>query len=221
MVWNYPKFIITTLCLALITSGCGFDNGLTEAKPSSSSSITVRPIKEKEPVSFASRQQENHDPGEASSSNQQESADSDAVTSQKVPIKPLPIFTKEAYTLMGLSIGEKREDVVRWFGQPPHIYEPTAELVEQVHEYDGYLIGYSVDGKVKWIKVTGEYINPLLPNIHVGSTKDEVLDTFGKPDYSNDYQVQYIHSGDSVTLKMDIDSTTSIVQSISLYKNDR
>lgn len=219
MVRLKSKIILATLCLLLVlTHGCSLSNRLSSPQPPTPSTGNVPPIKEKEPVSSASKEDENMDNYTFLSNKERIVVEPEETIYPSKPSNPLPVFTKEAFTLIGLSIGEERENVIRWFGEPAYIYQPSADLVEQVHEYDGYLIGYSVDGKVKWIKVTGEYVNPLLPNIHVGSTKDEVLTTFGKPDFSNEYQVHYIHSGDSVLLKMDIDPATSIVQSISLFK---
>jgi hypothetical protein len=214
---SIQRLILLIAIMATIIMGCNSTPSTSQPNVSDLSGANVFK-KAKEPVSSASHQEEHGI--KPTSDPKTETEKQTPSTKQSQPHTPLPVFNKEDFTLMGVSIGEDRALVVKWFGEPPYIYESKSETVDQIHEYDGYTVGYSVDGKVNWISVTSNKIDPLLNEIFVGSSEEKVLKILGKPDHKNEYQLQYVHPIDSLTLKLDIDPFTSIVQSISLFKNE-
>jgi hypothetical protein len=211
------RMVLLILIMLTLVTGC--NPTPSTIKPNIPDSVESPFSKKvKEPVSSASHQ-EDHVSKPSSVPNKK--AENQPSPSKSTHLQnSLPVFNKENFTLIGVSIGENRATVIKRFGEPSYLYETKSETTKQIHEYEGFTVGYSIDGKVNWISVTSSKIDPLIDEIFVGSSEDKVLQILGKPDHKNEYQLQYIDPVDSLTLKLDIDPFTSIVQSISLFKKE-
>lgn len=201
--------------IVLLLTGCSDSNSQVKGTPPSSSEAPLQVDKEK--VTSASRESVNGNP-EAAPKTKAEPAQPSANGSSGTSVhqNEQPHGDPDTIRLLGVALGEARIKVIERLGQADWIYETEDENVTQIHEYSGFSIGYSIHGKVSWISVISADIDPLLNGIRVGSTKDSLVTSWGKPDQANDYQLRYQKK--NAALKLDIDPATQTIQSISLYE---
>lgn len=127
-------------------------------------------------------------------------------------------FALDHYSLLGITIGDEQSKVIRYLKEPESIYEPDASSVEEVNEYDGFIVAYHSNHRVARINIFDAAIDPLLLGIRVGSQVNEVYEKLGRPQRANEVQIEYIQSKYNIALKMDIDSKTLTINAISLYQ---
>jgi hypothetical protein len=207
-------FIILLSLLVVSSVGCSFSRGSVSDQTPVAENEPTHARAVKQPVTSASREGM-ADPSDATGKDNSTNQETTGASSSSIHKADIPHGDPDTLILLGISLGEKRSEIVDRIGQANDIYETDSEEVTQIQEYSGFSIGYSPDGKVSWVSVISEEIDPRLNGIRIGSTRDQLIEGWGKPNQENEYQIRYEKK--NTVLKLDIDPSSQTIQSISLY----
>lgn len=143
------------------------------------------------------------------SSNQSPSSPQEAYTS----LMDQP-FDRTLLQLKGITLDHTASDIIQIWGEPLSYmvmgdYDPI-----RVMEYDGFSVGCNQKGQVVFVEVSSRTITSGIEGVHVGGQGLIVKQSLGDPDQDSGYVWRYIN--DHVSLRIDLDPKTSIVQSIKL-----
>jgi hypothetical protein len=145
-----------------------------------------------------------------------------SVTTKSAP-KP-KVDAKDAYqqekpTLMGLKLGMDKDMVLSRFGKAKNqfVMDEDAAAVT-VYEYVDFSIGFNTQNELEFVDVRTADIDPGLRGLRLGQKSADAIATLGKPDSNTTYVLSYKAQG--TILKLDIDPTLDIIQSIKLFANE-
>jgi len=134
----------------------------------------------------------------------------------KPKVAPSDNYNASKPTLMGLSLNASKAAVIGKFGEPKsqHILADDAGSV-QVFEYNDFAIGFKGDGRLEYVEVLSDRIDPGLRGLKVGQKTSDAIAALGKPNVNTGYVLTYESEG--AVLKLDIDVTVDQVLSIKLF----
>lgn len=147
------------------------------------------------------------DPAPAASGNKE---------SKKVNYDVNEPFDPEKPKLMGLSIHDTKDHVLKKFGKPQKEYVMEDDISPiSVYEYPVFSVGFDTSGKVQFVDVSSGDVNPGLNGLRLGQKKADAIKALGEPDANTDYVMNYEANG--IILKLDIDPKTQVINSIKLF----
>jgi hypothetical protein len=119
-------------------------------------------------------------------------------------------------TLMGFTITDPINDVIKRFGKPSHetVMNDGVEPL-QIFEYPGFVFGFNSSGQIVFIEVHSDQVNPGLNELHVGQNVEAAQKSLGSPDSLNEYVM--IYSNENLIMKLDLDPNSGIIRSIKLF----
>lgn len=141
----------------------------------------------------------------------------DAGRSSDMDAAPTPAAGRRPFALFGLKPGDPKHSAEVRLGPPASTYvlndEETGGIL--VHEYGGYQVGFDPHGRVVFIDVRSENVDPGLGGIRVRSDADAVVRALGRPTSRTDRVLTYERDG--AVLKFDLDPGRDSVLSIKLF----
>jgi hypothetical protein len=119
-------------------------------------------------------------------------------------------------TLMGLTLSANKATVISKFGEPKSLHMLTDDAGSvQVFDYADFSIGFKVDGRLEFVEVNSNRVDPGLKGLRVGQKAGDAIATLGKPNINTGYVLAYESEG--TVLKLDIDVAADQVLSIKLF----
>lgn len=140
----------------------------------------------------------------------------DSAASDKT-MKSFESYTDEKPLLMGVAIGDTKDNTVKLHGSPAGSYtmEDAVEPIT-VSEYNGFYVGYNKKLLVEFVEIADGSVDPGLNGLRLGQSTAAAVAALGKPDASTDYVMTY--KTKEAILKLDVDPKTKLVQSIKLFR---
>lgn len=128
-------------------------------------------------------------------------------------------FDRNRLTLIGIKLGDKRDQVGKKLGKPVDEYTMDDESGSViVYEYSGYSVGFDSRGRVLFVEVSSSRTATGLNGLRIGHTDEDAIQALGKPDSSTSYVLSYTSGGH--LLKLDLDPKTRAIQSIKLFSSE-
>jgi hypothetical protein len=130
-----------------------------------------------------------------------------------------PSYTVESPSLMGLTVGSYKKEVIGKLGNPTDQFMMEEDLDPiTVFEYEGCFIGFNRFDQVEFIEITSPEVKTGLGGLRLGDTVEQAAAALGDPDSKNEYVMSYIAS--DTILKFDIDPNTQTISSIKLFSTE-
>lgn len=128
--------------------------------------------------------------------------------------------TANTYQLMNLSLNQPLSSVHAAIGEPLATYKMQSQSGHwNVHEYNGFSIGYNEFGRIEFIEVYDDNVDAGFgSSVGVSSSTDSVIAALGVPSTQSSYVLNYRIQ--NVTLKFDLDPINQSVVSIKLFSEN-
>lgn len=129
-------------------------------------------------------------------------------------------YSSENPVLMGLAVGNSREKVIALYGEEDleYIMDDPGDPIT-VLDYSGFRVGLDTSGKVKFVSIESDRIDPGLGGVKLGSANHAAVEALGDPDTDTSFVLAYYAM--ETILKLDIDPGNSQIRSIKLFGEAR
>lgn len=119
-----------------------------------------------------------------------------------------------APALKGIAIGDSNAEVSDRIGQALDSYVLHEKDPVNVHEYDGFSVGFNRGGNVLFVEVYGEGVASGLGGLKIGDSQKDALQLLGAPEAQTDYLLTY--AADGAILRLDVDPATNAIIAMKL-----